>query len=655
MNLTAFKNKISTFINRNDSDNDEKKPFWKKDWFIVALIALSITWYYYFSSNTKQDNTDESKKIERKYDYQIPVQSFEKFANDNSWSIIKITQPENTFVSYFEVVVDDSKSKIVWIELSDTWSTSDKKSLKNVKVYKNINQEWKDVNVDFNKYSDKIGIWFYDSSEDTKKTLDLVGSWMNIFFTLLFIVVLAISFGRMSWVMWSVDIKKISFKKSADWSSAFDEIGGIQAQKEELNEVVQNLRDWKKFDEEGVRKMRGIMFFWPSWVGKTMIAKAIARDWGIDFFSVTWGDFRSAYLGQSAKNVKKSIKYVKDFVAKHKKDLWILFIDEIDTVLKKRNTWHSEDSTVVNAFLAEMDGIEGHSNVLIIGASNYSPEELDSAAMSRFDKKLYFNLPTLDERVDIINKLLAYYKKSDAKDRIDMDSIDVNSLAQKMVGASGRDIDNVINEARRKSVSKDIKITNELLHEEYAIFRIGPNHGGIVMDEEEKSGTAYHELWHAYVAKFVWKNPETTTIIPRWPALGITWILETKDKFSYSEEDMLNEIRYLLWGRMAEKHFIWHVGTGASNDYMRANKLAVDYFIKYDFSYDGERLGVIAESLDKLSATNRTKIDDLTKRIIMEQEAYVLSEILQKHEDNIRKSYKLLMEKETIHKDDIYL
>jgi len=640
-----------------DNPKEKWKPFWKKQYFLLLVIILLFTSYIIYNILTKEEQkVDEVKKITKQYEFQLPISKFQDFITNNSWNILKITQPENNFFSYLEVVIDVRQWTINWITLTDTWSISKDDTTKIIKFYKNVNQDWKDINVDFNNniFKEKLGVWFYDSNLYIKKNLATFSNLINIIFTILILRIILFSFWRM-WNLWGgISVKRMLLKwDKNDWS-AFDEIGGIVSQKNELYEIVENFKNWKKFEAEWIRKIRWIMFFWPSWVGKTMIAKAIANDSWIDFFSITAGDFRNAFIWQSAKNVKNNIQFVKAFIKKHKKDLGILFIDEIDSVLKKRWSSHSEDSTVVNAFLAEMDGIEWHSNIIIIGASNYYPEELDSAAMSRFDKKLYFNLPSLEERIDIINKLFLSYKKNDIKDRIDIDNIDVRSLAQKMVWASWRDIDNVINEARRKAASKDIKLTNDLLHEEYAIFRIWPNQKGITMNEDEKRLTAYHELWHAYIWKLAGKNPETITIIPRWPALWITWILETKDKYSYNSSDMINEIRYLLWGRMAEKLFLGDVWTWASNDYMRVNKIAVDYFIKYDFAYNQDRIWIIAEKTSDLSGENRKLLDELVRKIITEQEQYVF-EKLKEYTVNIEKSFILLMEKEIIHNEDIYI
>lgn len=354
--------------------------------------------------------------------------------------------------------------------------------------------------------------------------------------------------------------------------------------------------------------------------------------------------------------MKKTIDLVKKFTAKHKNKLGILFIDEIDTLLQSRKnnrTAHSEDASVVNTFLSEMDSIEGTSNVIIIGASNFSPNELDEAAMSRFDKKIFFNLPSLDERKDIISKIVD--NQPDAKKKyLDSKNFSIENFAKKIPGGSGRDIETILNEAVRKAISKNSVVDDSAIHNEIANLALGAENKSLIIPEERKRVVAFHELGHAYIGKWNGKIAETVTMIPRGPTLGTAWILEKDDNVLKTKADLENEIQELCAGRMAENIFCNTETTGASNDYERIKKIAFDYFLVYNFDYNGSRLYTLEKDVMKIPQTTLEKIHALAAQLIAEQENKV-REVLTLEAENIRASFELLMTKETIGHDEIFI
>lgn len=629
--------------------------------FLLICFIYFITLHDYFSTAVK----DPLEFAKEQYDFQIHVKDYNTFYETNSGSIVKVWQPAISSNDFLGILMDTKdKTEIATGIWDQKFKVDPNKKIKVILVYKNINEKWTDFQVDFSKDGKwGFGIFNEDYIKETAKTsagmittvLYVIFMWIMIFFFV------RMAKGQSLWGMKMEDIVKVK-RNIPDWKSAFDLIWGIESQKEELKQIVKDINDWEKFKKAWVRNVRGLLFFGPPGVGKTMIARAIAIDANIEFFSVNAASMRSAFYGQSAKNVKKTIDTVKSFTEKHKNKLWILFIDEIDSLLKSRTKkmWtHWEDESIVNTFLSEMDSIEGGSNVIIIGATNYSPTDLDEAAMSRFDKKLFFNLPNLEERKDIIAKIINNYKNPEGKEIISTNNISVDNFARKMPGGSGRDIETIINEAIRKAISKDTVVTDEIIHNEIASLAIWPENKSHIIPEELFNVITYHELWHAYIWKRNGKIAETVTVIPRWPSLGTAWLLDKKDNVLKRKQEILNDIQELVAWRQAERIFCNTETTWASNDYERAKRIALAYLLVYNFDYpvsenETNRFYAATQQIDSLPQEMQKEVHETAAKIIADQEKIVY-DILLEHKEDIEKSFLLLKDKETIGHDDIYI
>lgn len=629
---------------------------WASAIILLAYIVFKLTVWDYFAAAIKSP----LEYAWEHYDFQIHANQYNDFYNANSGSIIRVWQPITSGSEFVGIVMDTKWVETVpdgrWGEFKVKWG----KELKNVLVFKNVNEKWEDFSIDFSK-DGKNGLGILDE-DYLKDTWQQAASSLVSLFSILFMSVMLFYFLKMINGQWPGNMKMEDIVKvrRSIWpgKSAFDLIWGINSQKEELRQIVKDINNWNKFKEAWVRNVRGMLFFWPPGVGKTMIARAIAIDANIEFFSVNAASMRSAFYWQSAKNVKKTIDMVKKFTSNHKNNLWILFIDEIDTLLKSRKNnqiWgHGEDDSIVNTFLSEMDSIEGWSNVIIIGATNFQPSDLDEAAMSRFDKKMFFNLPNLEERKDIIHKIIDNYENPKGKEIISTKNISVDNFARKMPGGSGRDIETIVNEAIRKSISLDRPVDDQIIHNEIATLALWPENKSYIIPEDRFEAIVYHELGHAYIGKRNGKIAETVTIIPRWPSLGTAWLLEKDDNVLKTQDEILHDIQELVAGRQSEKIFCNIESTGASNDYERAKALALAYVSVYNFEYKGERVYAATQNIDKLPERKQEEIHDIAKKIISDQEEIVYN-VLIKHRESIHKSFELLKERETIGNEDIYI
>lgn len=632
---------------------------------LLSSLAFFITYKLSFSDYIETVTKDPIEFAKEQYDFQIHVKDYNAFYETNSGSIIRVWQPITTTNDYVGVLLDtkDKTEISTWV-WEQKFKVDPNKKIKVVAVYKNINEKWSDFNVDFSKdWKNGLGIFNENySDESASKSVNALGAILYTIFSgfMIYMLLRFIKGPSVGWVKME-DIVKVK-RRIPEGKSAFDLIWGIKSQKEELKQIVKDINDWDKFTKAGVRNVRWLLFFGPPGVGKTMIARAIAIDANIEFFSINASSIRSSFYWQSAKNVKKTIDTVKNFTKKHKNQLWILFIDEIDSLLKSRTRkmWsHWEDESIVNTFLSEMDSIEWGSNVIIIWATNYSPSDLDEAAMSRFDKKLFFNLPNLEERKDIIEKIISNYTNPKDREVINLSKINVDNFARKMPGGSGRDIETIINEAIRKAISQETVVTDELIHNEIATLALGPENKSHIIPEELFNVIVYHELGHAYIGKRNGKIAETVTIIPRWPSLGTAWLLDKNDNVLKEKQEILNDIQELVAWRQAERIFCNTETTWASNDYERAKRIALAYLTVYNFDYqvsevETYRFYAATQQIENLPQEMQKEVHKVAAKIIEDQENIVY-EVLKNHKDKIEESFKLLRERETIGHDDIYI
>ncbi|MEO7128877.1 MAG: ATP-dependent zinc metalloprotease FtsH, partial [Rhodoferax sp.] len=341
----------------------------------------------------------------------------------------------------------------------------------------------------------------------------------------------------------------------------FADVAGCDEAKEEVKEVVDFLKDPQKFQKLGGRIPRGLLLVGPPGTGKTLLAKGIAGEAKVPFFSISGSDFVEMFVGVGAARVRDMFENAK------KNAPCIIFIDEIDAVGRQRGAGlgggNDEREQTLNQMLVEMDGFETNVGVIVVAATN-RPDILDAALLrpGRFDRQVYVTLPDIRGREQILH---VHMRKIPV-------SQDVNAgiIARGTPGMSGADLANLCNEAALMAARRNARVV-EMQDFEKAKDKIlmGPERKSMVMPEEERRNTAYHESGHALLGKLLPKcDPvHKVTVIPRGRALGVTMSLPAQDRYSYDSEYMLSQIAMLFGGRIAEEVFMHHMTTGASNDF----------------------------------------------------------------------------------------
>ncbi len=457
----------------------------------------------------------------------------------------------------------------------------------------------------------------------------------------------AFSFGKSKARMLDDQENKVRFK----------DVAGCDEAKEDVQEIVDFLRDPNKFQRLGGRIPRGILLVGSPGTGKTLLAKAIAGEAGVPFFTISGSDFVEMFVGVGAARVRDMFETAK------KNSPCIIFIDEIDAVGRQRGAGlgggNDEREQTLNQMLVEMDGFDTGANVIVIAATN-RPDVLDPALLrpGRFDRQVVVPLPDIRGREQILNVHMR-------KIPVGAD-IDAAVIARGTPGFSGADLANLVNEAALFAARRNGRVV-KMVDFENAKDKImmGSERRAMVMNEEERRNTAYHESGHAVVAYLLPKSDPVhkVTIVPRGRALGLTMQLPTEDHYSYDRQYLLTRIAILFGGRIAEEVFMHQMTTGASNDFERATQLARDMVTRYGMS---ERMGpmVYAENEGEVflgrSVTKTTHVSERTmqevdaeiRRIIDEQYA-VARRLIEENADKMHVMAKALLDWETIDADQI--
>ncbi len=437
--------------------------------------------------------------------------------------------------------------------------------------------------------------------------------------------------------------------------TTFADVAGCDEAKEEVTELVDFLKEPGKFQKLGGRIPRGVLLVGPPGTGKTLLARAIAGEAKVPFFSISGSDFVEMFVGVGAARVRDMFETAK------KNSPCIIFIDEIDAVGRSRGAGtgggNDEREQTLNQLLVEMDGFEASSGVIIIAATNRA-DVLDKALLrpGRFDRQVMVGLPDIKGREQI---LLVHMRKVP----IDPD-VKADIIARGTPGFSGADLANLVNEAalfaaRRSKRTVDMEDFEDAKDKIY----MGPERKSMVMREEERRNTAYHESGHAVVAKLLPKADPVhkVTIMPRGWALGLTWQLPEFDRISNYKDKMLEEISILFGGRIAEEIFMHQMSTGASNDFERATKLARAMVTKYGMSdalgtmvYAGDEQDSFFGSMSSKTVSEATqqKVDAEIRRILDEQYG-IARKLLEDNRDKVEAMTAALMEYETIDADQI--
>jgi len=438
-------------------------------------------------------------------------------------------------------------------------------------------------------------------------------------------------------------------------NTTFGDVAGVDEAKEDVKELVDFLRDPSKFQRLGGHIPRGVLMVGPPGTGKTLLAKAIAGEAKVPFFSISGSDFVEMFVGVGASRVRDMFEQAK------KAAPCIIFIDEIDAVGRHRGGGygggHDEREQTLNQLLVEMDGFEGTEGVIVIAATN-RPDVLDKALLrpGRFDRQVFVGLPDVRGREQILK---VHVRKVPLDERVDL-----SVLARGTPGFSGADLSNLVNEAALFAARSNKRLVGQ---EEFEKARdkimMGAERRSMVMSEEEKANTAYHEAGHAIIGRLVPEHDPVhkVTIIPRGRALGVTQFLPEGDRYSLSRRQIISQICTLFGGRIAEEmiHGPDGVTTGASNDIERATQLARNMVTRWGLSdtlgpilYGEEETQMPGSGNTNFSSETSREIDAEVRRIIDESYA-TAKQILEDNSDILHAMKAALMEYETLDAEQV--
>ena len=429
----------------------------------------------------------------------------------------------------------------------------------------------------------------------------------------------------------------------------FDDVAGEDEAKENLAEIVDYLHNPKKYTDAGASMPKGLLLVGPPGTGKTMLAKAVAGESGVPFFSISGSEFVEMFVGMGASKVRDLFKQAKE------KAPCIVFIDEIDAIGKKRDGQvggNDEREQTLNQLLTEMDGFEGNNGVIILAATN-RPESLDPALTrpGRFDRRVPVELPDLKGREAIL--------KVHAKKIKPADDVDFHTIARMASGASGAELANIVNEAALRAVRQGRTIVHEAdLEESVEVVIAGYQKKNAVLSDQEKKVVAYHEVGHALVAALQSHSApvQKITIIPRTSgALGYTMQVEQGDKYLMTKEEIENKIATFTGGRAAEEVVFNQITTGASNDIEQATKLARAMITRYGMSDEFDMVALETVTNQYLggdaslacSADTQKEIDRQVTELVKKQHQKA-KKLLLDNRDKLDELSNYLYEKETI-------
>ncbi|WGL58539.1 ATP-dependent zinc metalloprotease FtsH [Pigmentibacter sp. JX0631] len=491
----------------------------------------------------------------------------------------------------------------------------------------------------------------YEKPDEGSAWLNFVSMWLPLIIIVIFMLLFlrnmqgaggkAMSFGKSRAKLQTDGANKVTFK----------DVAGIEEVKQECTEIVAFLKDHKKFQEIGARIPKGVLMMGAPGTGKTLLARAIAGEAGVPFFTISGSDFVEMFVGVGASRVRDLFENAK------KNSPCIIFIDEIDAVGRHRGAGvgggHDEREQTLNQLLVEMDGFEANDAVIVIAATN-RPDVLDPALLrpGRFDRRVMVGLPDVRGRKEILGVHMKKIKHTE--------DINVERIALGTPGFSGADLENLCNEAALMAARNGMKrVTEKDFESAKDKILMGPERRSAVLPKETIKVTAYHEAGHALVAYFLKsrENVHKITVIPRGQALGVTAYLPKEDIYGYSKEDLLTKIAFAMGGRAAEEIKFSQFTTGASNDIQQATDLARRMVCQFGMSRLGPiNFGQKSENpfLGRDWGESRNYSETLAHEIDMEVSKIIntqyelAKQILVDHMDVFERVSNILLEVETL-------
>ena len=595
---------------RKEREKNEKRKKLLLGTVIIILIAILATIVIY--SFVKQDK-DEGKLKENEIGYtdlikQIDDGNIEKVKMTVGSTSVKVTlkgedKPKNCIVPNTQAFIELIQEKV---------------------------QEGNDINL----IQEKANIFL---------------SIFNNLFSFLPTILMAILFILVLQMEGLGDKGKVYDAEEQDVKTTFDDVAGLDEEKQEMIEIVKFLKNPEEFYKMGAKIPRGVLLCGEPGTGKTLIAKAIAGEADVPFISMSGSEFTEMFAGLGASRVRKLFEKAK------KMSPAIIFIDEIDAIGSKRSDGgtaaDTDNNQTLNQLLVEMDGFDSEHTVILLAATN-RPEMLDRALLrpGRFDRRINIALPDMNGREAIL--------KIHAKDKKLADDVNLKTIAGDTAGFTGAELENILNEAAiLATINKEESITSKDINDALKKVTVGVEKHSRIMSDKDKRLTAYHEAGHAVVSRFLesQKDIKEVSIIPRGVAGGYTMYKTNEDKYYVSKTEMLEKLIALLGGRASEKIFLNDISTGASNDLEVATDIAKNMVTIYGMS---EKVGPISINLEKdpyqmqlFGEGMENSIGQEVKSLI--DNAYSKAQaLLIQHEDKVHQLAGLLIEKEVVSEEE---
>ena len=595
---------------RKEREKNEKRKKLLLGTLIIILIAILATIVIY--SFVKQDK-DEGKLKENEIGYtdlikQIDDGNIEKVKMTVGSTSVKVTlkgedKPKNCIVPNTQAFIELIQEKV---------------------------QEGNDINL-------------------IQERANVFLSIFNNLFSFLPTILMAILFILVLQMEGLGDKGKVYDAEEQDVKTTFDDVAGLDEEKQEMIEIVKFLKNPEKFYKMGAKIPRGVLLCGEPGTGKTLIAKAIAGEADVPFISMSGSEFTEMFAGLGASRVRKLFEKAK------KMSPAIIFIDEIDAIGSKRSDGgtaaDTDNNQTLNQLLVEMDGFDSEHTVILLAATN-RPEMLDRALLrpGRFDRRINIALPDMNGREAIL--------KIHAKDKKLADDVNLKTIAGDTAGFTGAELENILNEAAiLATINKEESITSKDINDALKKVTVGVEKHSRIMSDKDKKLTAYHEAGHAVVSRFLesQKDIKEVSIIPRGVAGGYTMYKTNEDKYYVSKTEMLEKLIALLGGRASEKIFLNDISTGASNDLEVATDIAKNMVTIYGMS---EKVGPISINLEKdpyqmqlFGEGMENSIGQEVKSLI--DNAYSKAQaLLIQHEDKVHQLAGLLIEKEVVSEEE---